>query len=107
MVDTNPPFIFFMGKSGNININFEEEYDTASAEIYLNLVARATNKEHRYHLYHRVWQFLAPKKQTSGKSPRIQLPNCVMAKIRQCYPEQLGIYIGFIEKLADVNIDYD
>ncbi|XP_022181887.1 P2X purinoceptor 7-like [Myzus persicae] len=51
----------------------------------------------------KTWRFICYKQYTSwvnswiamGKGNRVVLPSCVVRKIREEYPEQNGIYVGF------------
>jgi len=51
----------------------------------------------------KVWRYLAYKQfiswinawTTIGKENRIVIPSCVIYKIRQTYPEENGVYVGF------------
>lgn len=36
------------------------------------------------------------------KGERRQLPHCVVAKLRQCYPEKCGNYVGYYRRIEVV-----
>ena len=53
------------------------------------------NKLSRFLLY---WWFATNVYLISGKANRIELPNCLITKIRAIYPEENNAYVGYKKK---------
>ena len=57
-----------------------------------------TNSSLRYSCYRSVYAFLFGKSEGRKKRQRERLPACVMKEVREKYPEDNNIYVGFKEK---------
>jgi hypothetical protein len=54
-----------------------------------------TNKSYRY-LAYRQFVYWVNSWKNLGKGVRIVIPSCAVNKIRECYPEDSNIYVGFL-----------
>ena len=57
-----------------------------------------TNSNPRYACYRSLYVFLLGKSEERKKRKRKMLPACVMKVVREMYPEDDNIYVGFKEK---------
>ena len=80
--------------NGSANNNFMDwEEILENAKNTCRESDRKGNNTRRKELYRRVWSKLDF---FDGKE-RNPLPNCAVAKIRQCYPDENGYYQGFMQ----------
>ena len=80
-------------KDSFYTIDFDDQFNLARDSV--DVMRRKPNNELRKYFYKKV--FVCLDFGVLEKGDRRRLPNCAVAKIRQIYPSETGLYMGFKE----------